>query len=226
MQDVIRAIMFVMKACFCIIIRFNSQHRIAYFKKNACHKCGWAKFSWPIPHIYCIYYYNHLACEFGYYGLGCNQECSTFCKKSRYCNSISGHCKDGCKSGWQGLDCLEVSKLTVTEKKLTSEFNGILSAFCILVFLNGVVIAHFLVKRFRNSKAKLPAINQSNIAQNGCESEISNVYINDNDRSEYQELGEISKLETYDTLQDVPNKQFLWHVFFLVEEMMVFNVKM
>lgn len=99
--------MFVMKACFCIIIRFNSQHRIAYLKQNACHKCGWANFSWPIPHIYCIYYYNHLACEFGYYGLGCNQECSTFCKKSRYCNSISGHCKDGCKSGWQGLDCLE-----------------------------------------------------------------------------------------------------------------------
>lgn len=40
-----------------------------------------------------------------------------------------------------------VSKLTVTEKKLTSEFNGILSAFCILLFLNGVVITYFAMKR-------------------------------------------------------------------------------
>lgn len=40
-----------------------------------------------------------------------------------------------------------VSKLIVTEKKLTSEFNGILSAFCILLFLNGVVITYFAMKR-------------------------------------------------------------------------------
>lgn len=50
-----------------------------------------------------------------------------------------------------------------------------------------------------NSKVKQPAIYQSNIAQKGCESEISNVYINDNNRIEYQELGEISKPETNDT---------------------------
>lgn len=40
-----------------------------------------------------------------------------------------------------------VSKLTATERKLTSEFNGILSAFCILLFLNGVVITYFAIKR-------------------------------------------------------------------------------
>lgn len=40
-----------------------------------------------------------------------------------------------------------VSKRIVTEKKLTSEFNGILSAFCILLFLNGVVITYFAMKR-------------------------------------------------------------------------------
>lgn len=62
---------------------------------------------------------------------------------------------------------------------------------------------------FRNSKVKQPAIYQSSIAQKECESEVSNVYINDNDRSEYQELGEISKTETYDTLQDVDYNQIL-----------------
>lgn len=55
--------------------------------------------------LYILYYY--LACEFGYYGLGCNKECSTFCKRARDCYPASGYCKDGCKSGWQGLDCLE-----------------------------------------------------------------------------------------------------------------------
>lgn len=62
---------------------------------------------------------------------------------------------------------------------------------------------------FRNSKVKQPAIYQSNIAQKGCESEVSNVHINENNGSEYQELGEISKPETYDTLQDEAYNQIL-----------------
>lgn len=66
----------------------------------------------------------------------------------------------------------------------------------------------FFSTSFRNSKLKHPAIYKSNIAKKGCESEVSNDYINDINRSEYQELGEISKPETYDTLQDVPKRQF------------------
>lgn len=54
-------------------------------------------------------------------------------------------------------------------------------------------------------KVQNPAINQSKIAQKECESDVSNVYINDNDGSECQELGEIGKSKTYDTLQNVPN---------------------
>lgn len=148
-------------------------------------------------------------CELGYYGLSCNQECSPFCLRSRDCHHVSGYCKEGCKNGWQGLHCLEVIKATVTEKKMTSEFNGILSAFCVLLFLIGVAVAYFVVKRCRNSIVKNPAIYKSNIAEKVCESDVSNVYINDNDGSEYQELGEIGKPGTYDTLQNVPNNQFL-----------------
>lgn len=107
MQDIIRAIMFVMKACF--VSKYDSIPSIILRikKRKTSHKCWWAYFSGLIPYIYCIYNYYHLACEFGYYGMGCNQECSTFCKKSRDCYPISGNCKDGCKSGWQGNDCLE-----------------------------------------------------------------------------------------------------------------------
>ena len=48
-----------------------------------------------------------VVCEFGYYGIGCQHECSIFCKYSRKCNHISGICEEGCKLGWHGNYCLE-----------------------------------------------------------------------------------------------------------------------
>lgn len=52
--------------------------------------------------------YAHFAeCDMGYYGIGCLQECSTFCKTSRDCHHVTGYCKEGCKTGWQGTNCLE-----------------------------------------------------------------------------------------------------------------------
>lgn len=57
---------------------------------------------------------------------------------------------------------------------------------------------------FRNSNTtRQPEIHQSNNVPKDCAGEVSNVYINENNRSEYQELREFSKTETYDTLQDV-----------------------
>lgn len=47
------------------------------------------------------------ACDIGYYGRGCQQECSIFCKISHDCNPVSGHCNRGCKNGWKGDECLE-----------------------------------------------------------------------------------------------------------------------
>lgn len=46
-------------------------------------------------------------CDFGYYGFECRDQCSSFCKTSRDCDHVTGFCKNGCKSGWQGNDCLE-----------------------------------------------------------------------------------------------------------------------
>ena len=46
-------------------------------------------------------------CDFGFYGIGCLQECGSFCKRSRDCHHITGFCTSGCKSGWQGSDCFE-----------------------------------------------------------------------------------------------------------------------
>lgn len=47
------------------------------------------------------------ACDIGYYGRGCQHECSIFCKISHDCNPVSGHCNRGCKNGWKGDECLE-----------------------------------------------------------------------------------------------------------------------
>lgn len=46
-------------------------------------------------------------CKFGFYGIGCHQECSSFCKTSRDCNHVSGACRNGCRHGWQGDDCFD-----------------------------------------------------------------------------------------------------------------------
>ena len=56
-----------------------------------------------LKHVFVIF----AECDMGYYGIGCLQECSSFCKTSRDCHHVTGYCKDGCKSGWQGNDCLE-----------------------------------------------------------------------------------------------------------------------
>ena len=46
-------------------------------------------------------------CKFGYYGVQCQHECSTFCKESRKCDHVSGFCEGGCSDGWHGHFCLD-----------------------------------------------------------------------------------------------------------------------
>ena len=62
---------------------------------------------WIIKSISTISLLIVLVCDSGYYGVECLQECSSFCKLSKNCHHVSGHCKDGCKKGWQGMDCFE-----------------------------------------------------------------------------------------------------------------------
>uniref|UniRef100_A0A8W8NNC8 Uncharacterized protein n=1 Tax=Magallana gigas TaxID=29159 RepID=A0A8W8NNC8_MAGGI len=46
-------------------------------------------------------------CKFGFYGIGCLQECSSFCKTSRDCDHVSGVCRHGCRNGWEGDNCFD-----------------------------------------------------------------------------------------------------------------------
>lgn len=125
---------------------------------------------------------------------------------ARDCNHVSGYCKDGCKSGWQGLDCLEVPKLAVADKNWKSEFSGFLSAFCIVLIINVALIAYIVINRFRNRSVKLSTMRQSSSFQNIKEPGTSNVYINESNISDYQELREFNKAETYDALEFMPKK--------------------
>lgn len=97
---------------------------------------------------------------------------------------------------------------TVRERSLRRMFMFELHYWQIKVSWHNVWYCILLIS-FRNSKTEQPATYQSNNAQNIREGEISNVYINENNRSEYQELGEFSKTETYDTLQKVAYKNNL-----------------
>ena len=54
-----------------------------------------------------IIYQCFVECSPGFYGVECLQECSSFCKRSRDCNHVTGFCKNGCKTGWQGSDCFK-----------------------------------------------------------------------------------------------------------------------
>ncbi|XP_062585191.1 multiple epidermal growth factor-like domains protein 11 [Saccostrea cucullata] len=49
-----------------------------------------------------------IVCNEGYYGKNCKENCSLFCKTSRDCHHVTGHCKEGCIDGWQGVKCLQV----------------------------------------------------------------------------------------------------------------------
>lgn len=124
-------------------------------------------------------------CKAGYYGGNCKKSCG-HCLNEKACHHVNGMCGEECEPGYKAPYCTKVITATVTEKKMTSEFNGILSAFCVLLFVIGIVVAYFVVKRFRNLKVQNPAIYKSKVAEKGCESDVSNVYINDNDGSEYQ----------------------------------------
>lgn len=59
-----------------------------------------------------------LVCETGKYGIDCRQRCSAFCHNSGICHHLTGTCKDGCKNGWKGAQCLE-GTTSISQKNTT-----------------------------------------------------------------------------------------------------------
>nr|XP_022311254.1 uncharacterized protein LOC111116548 [Crassostrea virginica] len=48
-------------------------------------------------------------CHEGYYGKNCVKKCSENCYVTRRCNRFTGQCEGGCKAGWTGNTCSQVS---------------------------------------------------------------------------------------------------------------------
>lgn len=46
-----------------------------------------------------------IACDDGYFGEMCTQECGVHCLMTNRCNKSSGVCIGGCKAGWTGEFC-------------------------------------------------------------------------------------------------------------------------
>nr|XP_022306413.1 multiple epidermal growth factor-like domains protein 10 [Crassostrea virginica] len=140
-------------------------------------------------------------CDMGFYGIGCLQECSTFCKTSRDCHHVTGYCKEGCKTGWQGTNCLEVNKPLDSSNNQQSSFFSVLGLFCVSLLLNGFFIAYIIIlRKSRNRLAKLYKP-ESSTKELQIRKDVQSGF--DSVNEGYQELGDLHecKNSTYDTLQ-------------------------
>lgn len=82
------------------------------------------------------------ACDIGYYGRGCQQECSIFCKISHDCNPVSGHCNRGCKNGWKGDECLESKVFFFIDYSYYTSLELLLIVIDYPFFLNNYINLH------------------------------------------------------------------------------------
>ncbi|XP_052695719.1 multiple epidermal growth factor-like domains protein 10 [Crassostrea angulata] len=46
-----------------------------------------------------------LACDEGWYGDNCSQQCVGHCRDNTSCNHVTGQCERGCGAGWTGIFC-------------------------------------------------------------------------------------------------------------------------
>ena len=44
-------------------------------------------------------------CSDGWFGIDCNQRCSTHCRHKSSCNHFTGQCDEGCDAGWVRPNC-------------------------------------------------------------------------------------------------------------------------
>lgn len=71
----------------------------------------------------CVYYDAILECPPGFYGIYCSSLCSVNCYVARQCDPSTGHCNNGCTSGWTGNTCEQsnfiflLSKVVLLYKK-------------------------------------------------------------------------------------------------------------
>lgn len=49
--------------------------------------------------------FDFVAWNSGYFGLGCSERCSSYCKYNDTCNHVSGVCPGGCIDGYIGGPC-------------------------------------------------------------------------------------------------------------------------
>uniref|UniRef100_A0A8W8P5Y6 Scavenger receptor class F member 2 n=1 Tax=Magallana gigas TaxID=29159 RepID=A0A8W8P5Y6_MAGGI len=89
-------------------------------------------------------------CETGKYGIDCQQRCSAFCHTSGICHHITGACKDGCKSGWKGAECLEVQD----DGKTSTTLYVVVASLVVLVISNVVLVLYVIVLRKHRKKQK------------------------------------------------------------------------
>ncbi|XP_065926713.1 uncharacterized protein [Magallana gigas] len=125
-------------------------------------------------------------CEPGRYGIGCYQRCSPFCNTPK-CDFISGACVDGCKTDWEGMQCLELHDENRLPEDL-STYLYVIDGMIIAVVINSMVLVVYIIflrrKRVQKMKSKEHGLNDVafTIDQNRCISVITHK------GNQYQEL--------------------------------------
>ncbi|XP_062587463.1 multiple epidermal growth factor-like domains protein 10 [Saccostrea cucullata] len=140
-------------------------------------------------------------CKTGFYGENCKKACSIFCKSSRDCNHVTGHCDEGCIGGWQGALCLQVADKT-DDNDCLSRFYGVLAALCVCLIIIAILMSYICIYRWkmREKLRKLKYKEDKDIKVASFNMDITTNEKDEVEKNEYQELGELALPSHYDRL--------------------------
>lgn len=140
-------------------------------------------------------------CKAGFYGENCKKECSLFCKSSRDCNHVTGHCNEGCIGGWQGAMCLQVAEKK-DDADCLSRFYGVVAALCVCLITNAILIAYICIHRWKGKEKpkKLAYKEARETKASTFNMDIVSSKIDEDEKNRYQELGELALPSDYDRI--------------------------
>ncbi|XP_078328648.1 uncharacterized protein LOC111114999 isoform X1 [Crassostrea virginica] len=135
------------------------------------------------------------ACSNNTYGLHCTLTCGN-CRNGQQCHQVTGTCPQGCVQGYDGDTCdtrLKIMYVTANDQ-VGLAFYGLLAPLIVSVLCNAWCLMRMLRKKRQHQRKETKADNPNS------PHEPEPLYDDIEESPGYQELGEVSKPSTYDTL--------------------------
>ncbi|XP_078328879.1 uncharacterized protein LOC111114998 isoform X3 [Crassostrea virginica] len=134
-------------------------------------------------------------CSNNTYGLHCTLTCGN-CRNGQQCHQVTGTCPQGCVQGYDGDTCdtrLKIMYVTANDQ-VGLAFYGLLAPLIVSVLCNAWCLMRMLRKKRQHKRKETKADNPNSPHEPGP------LYDDMEESPGYQELGEVSKPSTYDTL--------------------------